>query len=50
MTRPSLRAACANWRNSARSWREKLRLAAANNYLKLRNRSSCCGNHGEPGC
>jgi len=28
----------------------KLYLFLRNNWLKLRTRSSCCGNHGEPGC
>ncbi len=30
--------------------RRKLRLVLRNNWTKLRTRSSCCGNHGEPGC
>jgi hypothetical protein len=28
----------------------KLYLFMRNNWLKIRTRSSCCGNHGEPGC
>ena len=28
----------------------KLRLVLRNNLIKLRTRSDCCGNHGEPGC
>jgi hypothetical protein len=28
----------------------KVRLALANNLRKIRTRSSCCGNYGEPGC
>jgi hypothetical protein len=28
----------------------KLRLMLANNWKKLRTGSSCCDNHGEPGC
>jgi len=28
----------------------KLRLFLRNNWIKLRTRSDCCGNHGEPGC
>jgi hypothetical protein len=28
----------------------KLRLLARNNWRKLRTRSDCCGNYGEPGC
>lgn len=29
---------------------EKLRLAAKNTAIKLKNGTDCCGNHGEPGC
>ncbi len=50
MERPSLRAAFANWKIPDRSWREKLRMTFSNTALKLRNRSNCCGNHGQPGC
>ena len=28
----------------------KVRLALANSWRKVRTRSDCCGNHGEPGC
>jgi hypothetical protein len=28
----------------------KVRLALANTLKKVRTRSSCCGNHGQPGC
>lgn len=28
----------------------KIRLIVRNNWIKLRTRSECCGNHGEPGC
>ncbi len=28
----------------------KVRLVLRNNWIKLRTRSSCCGNLGEPGC
>jgi hypothetical protein len=28
----------------------KIRLAAKNTAIKARTGSSCCGNHGEPGC
>jgi hypothetical protein len=28
----------------------KVRLALANTWKKVRTRSSCCGNHGQPGC
>ena len=32
------------------SLRQKLRLIVRNNWIKIRTRSSCCGNHGQPGC
>lgn len=28
----------------------KLHLILRNNWIKIRTGSSCCGNHGEPGC
>jgi hypothetical protein len=28
----------------------KLRLLVHNNWIKIRTRSDCCGNYGEPGC
>jgi hypothetical protein len=28
----------------------KVRLALANGLKKVRTRSSCCGNYGQPGC
>ena len=28
----------------------KARLVLTNNLLKIKNRSSCCGNLGQPGC
>jgi hypothetical protein len=31
-------------------WRRKARLLVRNNWIKLRNRTSCCGHYGEPGC
>jgi hypothetical protein len=30
--------------------RRKLYLVVRNNWIKLRTRSGCCGNHGQPGC
>jgi len=30
--------------------KQKLRLFFRNNWIKIRTRSTCCGNHGEPGC
>ena len=48
--RPSLRAAIANWRGDGGPALEELRLSARNTWIKLRTRSGCCGNFGEPGC
>ena len=31
-------------------FRRKVRLFLRNNWTKLRKRSDCCGNFGEPGC
>jgi len=28
----------------------KLYLIGRNNWIKIRRRSTCCGNHGQPGC
>lgn len=28
----------------------KLHLFLRNNWIKIRTGSSCCGNHGQPGC
>lgn len=48
--RPSLAAARDNWRRSPLPVASRLRLALRNNWIKLRTRSDCCGNHGQPGC
>lgn len=50
MARPDPQAFRDNWRNSELPFMERLRVALRNNAIKLRNRSDCCGNHGEPGC
>lgn len=39
-----------NWRTYDAAFPTKLRLLLRNNWAKLRNRSTCCGNTGEPGC
>lgn len=39
-----------NWKSSDLPFWEKLAVAARNNAIKIKNRSACCGNHGEPGC
>lgn len=40
----------ANWKDSDDIAVVKARKAIRNNWRKLRTGSSCCGNHGEPGC
>ena len=47
---PSLRASLENWRNYDAPFATKLRMLIANNAKKARTASSCCGNHGQPGC
>jgi hypothetical protein len=39
-----------NWATCDASFAAKLRMAASNTLIKLRNRQGCCGNHGQPGC
>ncbi len=48
--RPSLRAVFSNWRDYDAPFATKLRMAARNNWTKVRTRSNCCGAEGEPGC
>ncbi len=48
--KPSARALIANWREYEAPFHVKLRLAVRNNWTKIRTRSDCCGNYGEPGC
>lgn len=48
--RSSFGAMVSNWREYDAPFLTKLRLAARNNWIKLRTGSSCCGNHGQPGC
>ena len=50
LDRPSARAFLANWREYEAPWHTKLGMALRNNWTKLRTRSNCCGNLGEPGC
>jgi hypothetical protein len=47
---PSAKTGIDNWRRSELPFSEKLRLSMRNTFTKLRNRSSCCGHPGEPGC
>ncbi len=46
---PSLSATLENLRRPMPLSR-KLYLTLRNNWIKIRTRSNCCGNHGEPGC
>jgi hypothetical protein len=39
-----------NWRRDDLSLRQKLSMQLRNSWLRLKRRSNCCGNHGEPGC
>ncbi len=49
-SRPSLGAVVTNWRTYDAPFGTKLWMLLRNNWTKLRNRSDCCGNTGEPGC
>ena len=46
----SLGSGFANLRSTGLPWREVLRLAASNMWLKVVSRRACCGNPGQPGC
>jgi hypothetical protein len=50
MSRPHPRDYFNNFSTSDLPLLEKLRLVAKNNAIKIKNGTSCCGNHGEPGC
>ncbi len=49
VTLPSLRAVFSNLSVQMPLGR-KLQRIFVNNWIKIRTRSSCCGNYGEPGC
>ena len=40
----------ANWMTYDAPFAAKLRMAASNTLIKLRNHQVCRGNHGQPGC
>ncbi len=50
MSRPSLRHVVGNFMRSELALAERIALTVKNNAIKVKNRSDCCGNHGEPGC
>ena len=45
-----MRASLANFRDYDAPLLTKMRLVMRNNLIKARTHSSCCGNHGQPGC
>jgi hypothetical protein len=47
---PSFRTTIKNFREYDAPFTTKVRMTFSNNWKKLRTRSSCCGNHGQPGC
>jgi hypothetical protein len=48
--RPSLGAMFSNWATYDAPFFTKLKMVASNNLIKVRNRQSCCGHPGQPGC
>ena len=48
--RPSPRSSLRNLTSGDMPLPERLRLFATNSWLKVRNRTRCCGHYGEPGC
>jgi hypothetical protein len=50
MARPNRNAFFTNFSTFDAPFPTKVRLALANNWRKLRTRSTCCGNEGQPGC
>jgi hypothetical protein len=39
-----------NWGRDDLSFGQKLRMQLKNTWIRVRTRSNCCGNDGEPGC
>jgi hypothetical protein len=50
MARSSGNAFFANFSTYDAPFPTKVRLALANSWSKVRTRSDCCGNYGQPGC
>ena len=50
MARSSGNTFLANYSTYDAPFPTKVRLALANSWRKLRTRSDCCGNYGQPGC
>jgi hypothetical protein len=50
MARSSGRAFLTNLSTYDAPFPTRTRLALANSWKKLRTRSGCCGNYGQPGC
>jgi len=45
-----LRATIINWRESDLPFLQKLKVAAGNEWIKIKKRQRCCDHPGEPGC
>jgi hypothetical protein len=50
MARSSGKPFFANFSDDDAPFPTKVRLALANSWRKVRTRSDCCGNYGQPGC
>jgi len=48
--RGTLREIIDNWREHEGAFTHRLHLTMRNTWIKIRTRSDCCGNFGEPGC
>jgi hypothetical protein len=48
--RPSWRSYVTNWQREDLTFGQKLRMQVKNSWLRVKRRSNCCGNDGEPGC
>lgn len=50
MSKPSLRDAFNNFWSYDAPLGARVKMLVRNNMTKVRTRSNCCGNHGQPGC
>ncbi len=48
--KPLLSSILSNWKSSKASFFQKVKMAARNNFIKIRSGQSCCGQYGEVGC
>ena len=49
-SRQSFRSYFTNWQRDDLTLVEKMRMQIKNSWLRVKSRSNCCGNDGEPGC